>query len=77
MVRVLIQIWLSRSWDRNMDIKYKVIITPTAYKEINGIYDYILIDLYAEKAAKTLMRKVEEIIQQLKYSQKIYAEIEK
>ena len=59
MVRVLIQIWLSRSWDRNMDIKYKVIITPTAYKEINRIYDYILIDLYAEKAAKNLMRKVE------------------
>ena len=77
MVRVLIQIWLSRSWDRNMDIKYKVIITPTAYKEINRIYDYILIDLYAEKAAKKLMRKVEEIIQLLKYSPKIYAEIEK
>lgn len=39
-----------------MDINYKVIITPTAYKEINRIYDYILEDLYAEKAAKDLMR---------------------
>ena len=39
-----------------MDIKYKVIITPTAFKEINSIYDYILEELYAEKAAKDLMR---------------------
>ncbi len=40
-----------------MDIKYKVIITPTAYKEINKIYDYISEDLYAKKAAKDLMRQ--------------------
>lgn len=59
-----------------MDIKYKVIITPTAYKEINRIYDYIFEDLYAEKAAKDLMGKVEESVQALKYSPKIYAEIE-
>ncbi len=39
-----------------MDIEYKVILTPSAYKEINRIYDYILEDLYAEKAAKNLMR---------------------
>ena len=39
-----------------MNIKYKIIITPTAYKEINKIYNYILEDLYAEKAAKDLMR---------------------
>ncbi len=25
-----------------MHIKYRVIITPNAYKEINRIYDYIL-----------------------------------
>ena len=31
-----------------MDTKYKVIITPTAYKEINKIYDYISEDLYEE-----------------------------
>ena len=60
-----------------MDIKYKVIITPTAYKEINKIYDYILEDLYAEKAVKNLMKKVEEEIQLLKYSPKMYAEINK
>ena len=32
-----------------MDMKYKVIITPTAFKEINKIYDYILEELYTEK----------------------------
>lgn len=61
-----------------MDIKkYKVIITPTAYNEINNIYDYITINLYAEEAAKNLMKKVEEKIQNLKISPKMYNEIEK
>ena len=40
-----------------MDTNYRVIITPTAYKEINLIYDYISKELYAEKAAKELMRQ--------------------
>ena len=45
-----------KSWGKNMNMKYKVIITPAAFKEINKIYDYILEELYAEKAAKDLMR---------------------
>ena len=45
-----------QNWGKNMDMKYKVIIPPNAFKEINKIYDYILEDLYAEKAAKDLMR---------------------
>ena len=57
--------------------KYKVIITPTAYKEINRIYDYILTDLYAETAAKELMILVEKKIQMLKEEPKIHTEIEK
>lgn len=57
--------------------KYKVIITPTAYKEINKIYDYITDDLYAENAAKRLMNKVEQEVQSLKDAPKIYTEIEK
>ena len=57
--------------------KYKVIITPTAYKEIDKIYNYITDDLYADKTAKRLMNKVEQEIQRLKDSPKIYAEIEK
>ncbi len=57
--------------------QYKVIITPTAYKEINKIYDYITEELYAENAAKRLMKKVEEEVQRLKYAPQIYTEIEK
>ena len=56
--------------------QYKVIITPTALKEMNRIYDYILADLYADIAAEDLMNLVEEKIQNLKYAPKIYAEIE-
>lgn len=57
--------------------KYKVIITPTAYKEINRIYDYIIEELYAENAAKRLMRKIEDDIQKLKYAPRLHMEIEK
>lgn len=57
--------------------EYKVIITPTAYKEINKIYDYITDDLYAENAAKRLMKKIEEEVLSLKYAPKIHTKIEK
>lgn len=57
--------------------KYKVIITPTAYKEIDRIYSYITEDLYAENVAKKLMKKVEDAVQRLKYAPKIHKEIEK
>ena len=61
-----------------MDInKYKLIITPTAYEEMIEIYDYISKKLYAENAAKKLMKKVEEKIERLKYTPKLYAKIEK
>ena len=40
-----------------MDIeKYTVIITPTAYREINRIYEYLEFELYAENATKELMK---------------------
>lgn len=57
--------------------EYKVIITPTAFKEMNRIYDYILDNLYAEKAAKDLMKQIEKKVQNLKYAHKIHTEIEK
>lgn len=57
--------------------KYKVIITPTAIKEISRIYEYISENLYAEKAAKNLMKQVEEEVQKLKYAPKIHTKIEK
>lgn len=57
--------------------QYKVIITSTAYREINKIYDYITEELYAKNAANDLMEKVEEEVQRLKYAPKIHTEIEK
>lgn len=57
--------------------QYKMIITPTAVKEINKIYDYISEDLYARNAAKSIMQKIEIAIQKLKYAPKIYMQIEK
>lgn len=57
--------------------KYKVIITPTAFKEINRIYDYLLTDLYAETATEDLMKLVETEVQNLKQSPRIHTEIEK
>ena len=61
-----------------MDInEYKVIITPTAYREIDRIYDYITNDLYAKKAGEKLMEMVEGEVQKLKYAPKTHKEIEK
>ncbi len=57
--------------------KYQVIIAPTAFKEINKIYDYIIENLYAEKAAKDLMKQVEIELQRLKYYPKVHTEIQK
>ncbi|MCI8700358.1 MAG: type II toxin-antitoxin system RelE/ParE family toxin [Clostridia bacterium] len=57
--------------------KYKVIITPTAYKEIRKIYDYIAEELYAGNAAKRLMKKIEEQVHLLKHAPKIHTEIGK
>lgn len=59
-----------------MDIKlYKIIVTPTAYKEIKNIYQYISEDLYAEKSAIKLMKKIEEKIMQLKINPKMYSKV--
>ncbi|MCI8411748.1 MAG: type II toxin-antitoxin system RelE/ParE family toxin [Clostridia bacterium] len=44
---------------------------------MNKIYNYINEELYAENAAKNLMKKVEDEVQRLKYSPKIHAKIEK
>ncbi len=56
---------------------YKVIITSTAAREINRIYEYIAEDLYAEKAAKELMRNLENNLLKLKEMPQIYTKIEK
>lgn len=56
---------------------YKVVITLIAYKETRKIYNYLTEELYAEKAAKNLMRKIETKIQILEHLPKIYVELEK
>ena len=56
---------------------YNVIITPTAYREISRIYEYITEDLCAENAAKRIMKKVEEEIQKLKYTPRMHQRIKK
>ena len=56
---------------------YKVIITSTAVREINRIYEYIAEDLYAEKAAKELMGNLENNLLKLKEMPQIYTKIEK
>lgn len=61
----------------NMMNKYKVIITPTALKEIDKIYSYISKKLYADKAAKKLMKTVDEEIKKLKYFPEIHTELQK
>ena len=66
----------SRSWGISSDTKnYEVIITPTAYSEINRIYEYIEFKLYAKNATRKLMKKVEEKIQKLKEEPKMYPKV--
>ena len=61
-----------------MDInKFKIIVTPTAYREINKIYEYILYELDSRNAAKKLMEEIENKVQSLKYSPKIHSVISK
>ena len=45
---------------------YKIIITPTAYREMDRIYEYIDEVLYAQDASKRLMRQVEKKVKTLK-----------
>ena len=58
-------------------INYKIIITPTAYREMNRIYEYINEVLNAENASKRLMQKIKKKIKNLKILPKIYGKIQK
>ena len=61
-----------------MDINtYRVIVIPTAEREINRIYEYILKDLELEETAKNLMKRIEEIINTLKYAPHIFTKVER
>lgn len=56
--------------------KYNLIFTPTAIKEINKIYNYISKNLSVKSSANKLMRKIEQKVQELKYTPKMYQIIE-
>lgn len=58
-------------------IQYEVKIAPIAMKQINRISDYIFEDLCAEKAAQNFTKQVKDEIEKLKYTPRMYAEIEK
>lgn len=61
-----------------MDIRmYKIILIPTAQREIFRIYDYIYNDLNAEQAAERMMKLIENKIAILKYAPKMHMKIEK
>ena len=63
-----------------MDInegQFKIVFTNDCRKEMEYIYNYISQKLYALKAAKNLMKKVEQTIQDLKFMPKAYTVIKK
>lgn len=57
--------------------QYKVEFTEECKNEIYEIYDYISKKLYADKAARDLMEQIDQEIQRLSFSPKMYIEIEK
>lgn len=63
-----------------MDIskeQYKIVFTSDCIREMDYIYNYITINLYAQKSAKELMNNVEQAIENLKTMPKIYMTIKR
>ena len=63
-----------------MDIskkQFKIVFTNDCKQEMDNIYNYISNNLYAPKAAKELMNKVETTIQSLKDMPEAYMTIKK
>ena len=58
-----------------MDIskkQYKIVFTSDCIREMDYIYNYITLNLYASKAAKQLMNTVQQAIENLKIMPKIH-----
>lgn len=55
--------------------QYQIEITDECKREIKKIYNYIKDELYAEQAAQNLLIKLEECINQLAYTPKMYRKI--
>ena len=52
--------------DTNNNKQYKIIFTNDAITEMKSIFDYISKELYTPNAAKNLMLKIDESIENLK-----------
>lgn len=57
--------------------QFKIVFTNDCKQEIDNIYNYISNNLYAPKAAKKLMNKVETTVQSLKDMPEAYRTIKK
>lgn len=63
-----------------MDIskkQYKIVFTSDCIKEMDYIYNYINLNLYAQKSAKELMNNVQKAIENLKNMPRIHMVIKK
>ncbi|MCL2354608.1 MAG: type II toxin-antitoxin system RelE/ParE family toxin [Oscillospiraceae bacterium] len=60
-----------------MDTEYKLIFTAESRNEIKKIYNYISKELYAEGAAKELMEKIEESVNNLKHFPFMHQKVDK
>ena len=56
----------------NTSKNFKIIFTTDCKKEIDDIYHYISQKLFAYNSAKKLMKKLEDIIENLKYMPESY-----
>lgn len=55
--------------------QYQIEITDECKREIKKIYNYIKDELYAEQTAQNLLIKLEECINKLAYTPKMYRKI--
>ncbi len=61
----------------DIDGLYKIIITPTAYREMYKTYNYISKNLKAPKASQNLMEEIENSICNLQSTPKMYVQLKK
>ena len=61
----------------NISKNFKIVFTIDCKNEIDDIYNYISKKLFSDNATKKLMKKLEDIIENLKYMPKSYPIIRK
>lgn len=63
-----------------MDIskkQYRIVFTSDCIREMDYIYNYIILNLYAQKSAKELMNNVQQAIENLKIMPQMHMVIKK